>query len=149
MSTALHLAKPTDFERVDALVSQFHQEFGLDISDSHRAGAIQPLLDGVPHGMIYLLGLPRAPVGYIVVSLGWSIELGGLDGFVDEFFVRPSVRGRGIATEVLHELSHALGAAGVKALHLEVDAEADNAQRLYKRAGFEPRERNSLMSRYL
>ncbi|QDC09741.1 GNAT family N-acetyltransferase [Oceanicola sp. D3] len=149
MSAQIHLATPEDAERLLSMVYRFHQELGLDLSDEHRARAIMPLLEGNPLGAIYLIGPRRAPVGYICVCFGWAIELGGIDGFIDEFWVRPSVRGRGIGMEALHKVLAALGQAGVRFMHLEVDRENDKAQRLYSRAGFQPRERYFLMSKEL
>ncbi len=149
MSAALHLAKPGDLDRVMALVTAFHAEEGLDGTDEARRAALQPLLDGIPHGCVYLIGPARAPLGYVVITFGWSVEFGGMDAFVDEIFIRPAVRGRGIATEVLIALPKALAQAGVRALHLEVDRENEIAQRLYARAGFRSRGRYMLMSRPL
>lgn len=149
MSAALTLATPEHFDRMDALVAAFHAEEEIDLSPDARAAGIQPLLAGIPHGAAYLIGPPRAPIGYVVVTFGWSIEFGGMDGFIDEIFIRPGVRGRGIATEVLLALPRALGDAGVKALHLEVGADNVVAQRLYTRAGFRAREGYHLMTRLL
>ncbi|MFC3615817.1 GNAT family N-acetyltransferase [Lutimaribacter marinistellae] len=149
MSAALHLAKPDDLERVLALVTAFHAEEGLDSTDEARRAALLPLLEGIPHGCAYLIGPARAPLGYVVITFGWSLEFGGMDAFVDEIYIRPAVRGRGIATEVLISLPKALSKAGVKALHLEVDRENEIAQRLYARAGFKLRDRYVLMSRAL
>lgn len=106
-------------------------------------------LDGSPHGAIYTIGPGRAPVGYVVITFGWSIEFGGLDGFVDEIYIRPTVRGRGIATEVLLTLPQALAQAGMRALHLEVDRDNPSAQKLYAKTGFKPRDRYMLMTRTL
>lgn len=72
-----------------------------------------------------------------------------MDGFVDEIFIRPAVRGRGLATEVLIELPKTLGQAGIKALHLEVDRQNESAQRLYQRTRFQPRESYMLMTKLL
>ena len=83
------------------------------------------------------------------MCFGWSVEFGGMEGFVDELYIRPGVRGRGVATEVLMALPRALGAAGLKALHLEVSTDNDTAQRLYKRAGFQMRDGYHLMTRML
>ncbi|WP_299614440.1 N-acetyltransferase [uncultured Tateyamaria sp.] len=149
MSAVLTLATPEHFDRLDALVAAFHAEEGIDLAPDARAAGIQPLLGGIPHGAVYLIGPPRAPIGYVVVTFGWSIEFGGMDGFVDEIFIRPGVRGRGIATEVLLSLPRALGEAGVKALHLEVGADNVTAQRLYTRAGFKLRDGYHLMTRML
>ena len=123
--------------------------WGVVLSDDARRAAIAPLLDGIPHGAVYLVGPARSPIGYVVVTFGWSIEFGGLDAMIDEIYVRPAVRGRGIATEVLTALPKALAGAGLKALHLEVGTANDSALRLYARAGFRPRENTLLMSRRL
>lgn len=149
MSAALHLARTEDLDRVLDLAAAFHSEMGITSDDTLRRAAIEPLLEGLPYGAVYLIGPARAPVGYIVVTFSWSVEFGGMDGFVDELFIRPPVRGRGIATEVLFALPRTLAEAGIKALHLEVDRSDDTARSLYSRARFEPRERYMLMSRKL
>jgi len=147
VSTALTLASTAHLAQLDPLVAAFHAEQGIDLPGEARLAGLMPLLEGSPHGAIYLIGPGRAPIGYVVITFGWSVEFGGLDGFIDEIFVRPKVRGRGIASDVLHSLPKALADAGLKALHLEVDRDAEAAQRLYRRAGFAPRSRYMLMSR--
>ncbi|MEL6451385.1 MAG: GNAT family N-acetyltransferase [Pseudomonadota bacterium] len=149
MSAVLTLAQPDHADRLLPLIAAFHAEEGIDQTDAQRAHAVAPLLEGIPHGAVYLIGPPRAPIGYIVVTFGWSIEFGGMDGFVDELYVRPGVRGRGIASEVLLSLPRALAEAGLKALHLEVSSENASAQRLYARAGFGLRAGYHLMTRRL
>lgn len=149
MSAALTLATPDHLDRLQALVAACHEDLEIVQDDETRRLALAPLLDGVPHGAAYLIGPPRAPIGYIIVSFGWSVEFGGLDGFVDELFVRPGVRGRGIASEVLLSLPNALRDVGLKALHLEVARDDDAVTRLYRRAGFARRDKYMLMSRVL
>ncbi|MCB1363339.1 MAG: GNAT family N-acetyltransferase [Rhodobacteraceae bacterium] len=149
MSAALHLAGPQDLGRATALVAAFHGERGIVLSDEARRGAIAPLLEGVAHGVFYLVGPALAPIGYVVVTFGWSVEFGGMDAIVDEIYVRPAVRGRGIASDVLAALPRALAGAGVKALHLEVERGDAAARRLYARAGFAARSEYMLMSRRL
>ena len=145
----LHLATPDDLPRLLPLVAALHEDEGYGTDDAHRAAALAPLLDGSPHGAVWLIGPRKAPVGYVVATFGWSVEFGGLDGFVDELFIRPAVRGRGMGTEALMALSKALAEAGVRALHLEVDRDNATARRLYRRVRFQERENYMLMSRVL
>ncbi len=145
--TALNLAKADDLGRLMPLVAAFHKDMGIDMDDAAREAALLPLLEGSPHGAVYLVGPGRAPIGYVIITFGWSVEFGGMDGFVDEFFIRPGVRGRGIGSEVLRQLPKALASAGMKALHLEVSRDDHKAQNLYTRLRFEPREKYMLMSR--
>ncbi len=147
MSAALTLAGPDHLDKLDALVAAFHAEAGIDLPAEHRRAGLAPLLDGIPHGAAYLIGPARAPIGYLVVTFGWSLEFGGLDGFIDEIYVRPGVRGRGIASETLQALPRALAGAGLKALHLEVRRDAEAPRKLYAKAGFKPRSDYMLMTR--
>jgi ribosomal protein S18 acetylase RimI-like enzyme len=149
MTTALHLARPDHIEALLPLVAAFHDESAIAQSEEMRRAAILPLLEGSPLGAVYLIGPKRAPIGYIIITFGWSVEFGGMEAFVDELYIRPAVRGRGIATEVLSALPTALGQAGVQAIHLELDRDNATAQKLYVRSGFRPRERYMLMTRKL
>lgn len=145
----LHLATPEDLPKLLPLVAALHEDGGYKTDAAHQEAAVTPLLEGSPHGAIWLIGPRKAPVGYVVVTFGWSIEFGGLDGIVDELYVRPAVRQRGMATEALSALCKALAQNGVKALHLEVDRDNDSARKLYSRCKFEARERYMFMSRVL
>ena len=137
MSQLLHLANSDDLARLLPMVAAFHGEVGIESTPEKREGAVTPLLEGSPLGAIWMIGPKMAPVGYVCVSFGWSIELGGMDAMIDELWIREKVRGRGMGTEALEALKRALGAAGVTALHLEgVGAEAT---RLYERSGFQRR----------
>ena len=149
MTTALHLARPENIEALLPLVAGFHAEQAITQTEEQRRAGLVPLLEGSPLGAVYLIGPKRAPIGYIVVTFGWSVEFGGMDAFVDELFVRPAVRGRGIATDVLSALPRALGQAGIRAIHLEVDQDNSAAQKLYARSGFRPRPRYVVMTREL
>ena len=147
MSAALHLASTDDLDRLEPMVAAYHAFEGIETTEEFRRKSLIPLLEGTPHAVAYLIGIRRAPVGYIVVSFGYSVELGGIDGFIDEFFIRENVRGRGMGTEVLTSLLPALGDHGVKALHLEVDPANDRARRIYARAGFRLRDGYCLMTK--
>ena len=146
---SLHLAVPEDADRLLPLVAALHAEMGFGTDADHHRGAILPLLDGSPHGAVWLIGPRRAPVGYVVVSFGWSVEYGGLDAIVDELYVRPAVRRRGMGFEALDALAKALREGGVTALHLEADRDQARLVGFYRRAGFQPRDGYMYMSRVL
>lgn len=145
MRTLLHLCTPDDADKLLPLVEAFHAEEGIASNADFRTAAVLPLLEGNPHGAAYLIGPRRAPVGYIVISFGWSVEFGGMDGFLDEIYLRPAVRGKGMASEALGALMNGLKNSDLKALHLEVDRE-NTSTGIYERLGFQNRARYGLMS---
>ena len=98
---SLHLATPDDLPKLIPMVSAFHVEQQYETDEDHVVAALMPLLDGSPYGAIWLIGPRRSPVGYLAVTFGWSIEFGGLDAILDELYIRPAVRGRGMGGEAI------------------------------------------------
>ena len=145
----MHLAGPDDMERLLPLVAGYHAFEGIETDDAFRRRALMPLLAGCELGAVWLIGPRGAPVGYIATGLGWSIELGGADAFVDELYLVPEARGQGLGEAALEHLSRELAARGVVALHLEVARENAGAQRFYARKGFQARDTYFLMTRKL
>lgn len=128
------------------MVAAYHAHEGIESSPDHIKSALKPILDGSPTGCAYLIGPRKAPIGYAVLTFGWSIEFGGLVGFLDEFFIREGVRGRGIGAEALASLQRRLAEAGLKALHLFVGTETEGVKSLYVRRGFKRRDQVHLMT---
>ncbi|MGC9370799.1 MAG: GNAT family N-acetyltransferase [Paracoccaceae bacterium] len=145
----LHLATADDRDKLLPLIAAYHAHEGLDTTEAERAAALDVLFSGEVQAALWLIGPRRAPVGYIAVAFGFSIELGGRDAFIDEFFIREAVRGRGMGSQVLELLAPMLRQMGVKALHMEVAQDNERAARLYARAGFRPRQKYFLMTRPL
>jgi diamine N-acetyltransferase len=80
-------------------------------------------------------------VGYLVAVWGYSLEWHGRDAFVDELFVEPGRRGRGIGSRALELAQEECRRAGIRALHLEVERPNTRAQELYRRMGFRDHDR--------
>lgn len=106
--------------------------------DAGGEAAVRALAVGDPFARAWLLrALPGGPfIGYVVLTLGFSIEYGGRDGFVDELYVAPDARGRGIGTAALQFVMDQARELGFRALHLEVMPGNDRALELYNRHGF-------------
>ncbi len=76
-----------------------------------------------------------------------SMESGGLDGFVDDFFVRPVNRRRGLGHALLDALFRKCRELGVLAVHVEVGSGNAPAQSLYREYGMQADERQLLTAR--
>jgi len=137
---------PSDLAEVRALVREYHLEAGVPHDEATIDATLAPLLDGSA-GRIWTIERANETIGYVAVCLGYSIELGGRDAFVDEIWVTPSERGRGVGEAALHEAEREARTLGVRALHLEVDEDNAAARRLYERLGFRPRTPYRLMSK--
>ena len=74
--------------------------------------------------------------GYVVLTLCYNMEYGGLSAVVDDLFVRRPFRGAGLGTAALLELRTLCIALGVRGMHVETGKNNVAAQAVYKRAGF-------------
>jgi ribosomal protein S18 acetylase RimI-like enzyme len=149
MTIELTLAKPRDLERILPLVRAYHEFEQIDSTAKERKSAIGRLLGDRSLGAIWLIRSGGALCGYIALCRGFSIEFDGFDAFVDEFYLLPEFRGRGIGGRVLTEIKARARALDINALHLEVARDNARARRLYRAAGFEPRDKYLLMSAVL
>lgn len=98
--------------------------------------ALTALLRDAQFGRAWLILDGVAPVGYVVLCFGYSLEWLGRDAFVDEFYLREEYRGRGWGRATMTFVENAARAAGIRTLHLEVVRKNAKALELYRRLGF-------------
>jgi GNAT superfamily N-acetyltransferase len=108
---------------------------------------VHELLVNPSRGRVYLISDADASIGYLVLSFDFSLEYGGMNAWIDEFFVRPELRGKGIGSKTLEFAAQAAREHGAKVLHLEVNR-GNRAIHLYRRHGFEDHSRY-LLSKWL
>ena len=147
MITELIPAKHEDLEELYELVTAYHAFENFELSPSTRKKAIANLL--VPNsesGKIWLVSHNKEVVGYIVLCYGYSIEHGGKDAFIDEFYLIESARGKGIGESVLELVKAEAKELSIHALHLLVALHNNNAKKLYIKSSFRSRNNFQLMS---
>jgi diamine N-acetyltransferase len=139
MQMYLQIATATDLELLLKLKRQFQAFFQETYDQTKTPKAFQALLSNPVLGQIFLIQQDQQNIGYVVLTFGFSIEFGGRDAFIDEFFIDEVYRHQGFGNEVLKLLTEIGVEAKIKALHLEVDKTNFPAQKLYQKAGFEER----------
>ena len=142
----LELAGPAQLEELLPLVAAYHEFEEVETSAEQRKNSVAKLLQDARFGEIWLVRKVDGLIGYIAVCYSYSIEFGGRDAFVDEFYVDAAERGMGIGGRVLKEIGSLLRARGIVAVHLEVDGGNERAKAAYARAGFSSRDKYHVMS---
>ena len=99
-------------------------------------------------GRVWLLCERNSPVGYIILTIGFSFEFHGHDAFVDELYIEAAFRRRGYGRDAVSFLEKEASKMGVNAVHLEVDRGNDPAFELYRRSGYKDHDR-FLMTKWL
>jgi ribosomal protein S18 acetylase RimI-like enzyme len=117
------------------LARAFHREDGHPLSPEGE-GALRQIVSGEPMARCWLIRHAEEAIGYVVLTLGYSIEHGGRDGFIDDLYLVPAARGSGAGAAVLDFALDRARHLGIQTLHLEVDAANDRANALYRSRGF-------------
>lgn len=129
------------------MAGAFNGEDGHAFGSENRS-ALEDLLARPDWGSVFVVESGHCTIGYAVVCYGYSIEFGGRDAILDEWFIEPAERGAGCGSAVLAQLEAFCRAEGIVALHLEVMDTNARAQMLYDRMGY-PARKSRLRSKAL
>ena len=129
-------AQLSDVTMLSTMMIDFYAEadFALSREAAHRT--FEHLIQSPERGCVWVLDSDGTPAGFIVLTVAYAMEYGGLRGFVDDLFVRPAFRKRGLGSAALAFVKAHCLATGVRALFVQTGADNDPAQSVYKRAGF-------------
>src|SRR5215831_11074890 len=83
--------------------------------------SVRELLENPLAGRIFIITSRESSVGYLVLSSDFSLEYGGKNAWIDELFVVPDFRGRGIGADAVEFAAQTAQDSGSKVLHLEVN----------------------------
>ena len=136
-----------DLPLLEQLVRAYYLEDGHAFHEDRQLPALAALVAGDPLGRAWLVRLGERPVGYAVLTWAFSVEAGGREACVDELYLVPEVRDRGLGRRVLALLEAEARAQGVRRVFLEVERH-NRVIGLYRRAGYVDHDR-FLMSKHL
>jgi ribosomal protein S18 acetylase RimI-like enzyme len=102
--------------------------------------AVARLIESEHAGRVWLIRTGDETIGYLVLTFSYSLEFGGRTALIDELWISPDHRGRGIGSQALAFAEREARAADARGLFLEVSPDNAGAERLYARAGFAGRE---------
>jgi len=128
-------ALASDTELLLGLARAFHAEDGHPLSPEGEI-ALSQIVSGEPMARCWLIRRTGQVIGYVVLTLGFSVEHGGRDGFVDDLYLIPSARGAGLGTAVLDFTLEQARLLGITTLHWDVGPDNERATSLYRSRGF-------------
>jgi GNAT superfamily N-acetyltransferase len=125
-----------DREAMIGLLGAQLAEHAIELAPAGLAHAVDGVLAEPTRGALLVARVAGRVVGVAYLSFTWALEHGGLVGWLEELYVEPSHRGRGIGAALLDAACARARDAGCAAIDLEVDAAHAHAARLYARRGF-------------
>lgn len=124
-------ATPADIPALVELMEEFYAESDFPLDRQWAAASFSALLSDDRLGAVWLVLHEGVPSGYVALTVRFSMEYGGLDGFIDDLFVRPAHRRHGLGRAALEELFAECERRGLLAVHVEVGQDNIAANALY------------------
>lgn len=122
------------------LMEEFYAESGYALDREWSRASFRHFLSDPSLGRTWVLFDGTEPAGYVVLTVRFAMEYGGLEGFIDDLFVRPAHRRRGIAQHAINTLLDECRRRGIRALQVEVDRDNAAAYALYASFNLRPRD---------
>ena len=146
MKPTIQPAAPTDIDVIVEFSRHLNEEDPdftgeVHFDETTVRAALTKFLTDPALGQAWLIYDDDAPIGYAVLTLGYSLEYHGRDAFIDELYIAAGYRGRGIRRWVMQFVEDEAFKLGVHALHLEVEQANLRAQALYHKLGYEDHKR--------
>lgn len=149
MKIYFKLAENIDVDALLILMQELYEVDGyISLNSVVARNALIKLLNDESMGRVWLIYYESQAIGYVVLTLGYSLEYGGRDAFIDELYIQADYQGQGIGKQTIKFLEEVCTSLNVQALHLEVERENTSAQSFYRRVGFEDHDRY-LMTKWL
>lgn len=127
-----------DAGAIAELLDRFNREFGVETPGPEiLAVRLGRLLAGAE---TFALLADEPPVGVALLTLRPNVWLAGPVALLDELYVVPSERDRGIGTALLKEAEAQARRRGCELLEINVDGEDAGARRFYERHGYRDRD---------
>jgi GNAT superfamily N-acetyltransferase len=129
-------ALPSDVQHLVTMMDEFYTEGGYPLNHRRATEAFTKLLADERLGYVWFIQTNGQDVGYMVLTLCFSMEYGGINAYVDDLFVRKPFRGAGLGTAALTEFRAFCSERGIRAVHVETGRDNAAAQAVYRRVGF-------------
>ena len=129
-------ATNADLEAILKLHRDFFAEDHYAYSEDETRANLALLLGEPSLGRLFAIDDGGSVVGYLALVFGFSLEFSGRNAVVDELYLEPAHRGRGLGTKALAAAEELCRELGIRAIHLVVERYKKDAQALYRRLGF-------------
>lgn len=147
MDTTFKMAARADIDLLVGFMREFYEYNHLSFDESAARQAMEKILQDHSLGRVWLIYDGEQASGYVVLTLGYSLEYHGRDAFIDEIYIRASHRGKGIGAQIIKFVEDVCRELEVQALHLEVERANTKAHEFYHKVGFEDHDRFLLTKR--
>ena len=124
-----------------------YEHAGMTWSRTVAERSLRELVNTPEKGGAWVIRSQGEAVGYLVLTLAFSLEFGGVFALLDELYIEPGRRGQGIGSATLRFAEVESREMGAATLRLETGKDNIDAVRFYERHGLGRDERYLMTKR--
>jgi GNAT superfamily N-acetyltransferase len=129
-------AIPADMDPISRLLGAQFDEHDIQTSGELLGQAIAAILQNEGLGLFLVARDGGDVIGLAALSFAWTLEHGGKSAWLDELYVVPEHRGRGVGRALLERVIVEARVLGCRAIDLEVEEAHRRVEQLYEREGY-------------
>jgi GNAT superfamily N-acetyltransferase len=136
VEATVRAADDSDVDVVIDFMRQSYESERQPFDEGVARVALERLVEDETLGGVWILQRDDESVGYVAVTLGYSVRLHGQIACVDELFVVSAQRNQGVGAAALRFVADMCRARGIEALRVEIGRSATAARKLAYAAGY-------------
>jgi len=129
-------AEEKDIPHILEMMEEFNAIDNYPFDKTRTRENLLDFLNNENLGRAWIIKNGGQSIGYIVLGFGFSFEHNGRDAFIDELFLKPDYRHKGIGKLAIDFIFEQAPVLGVHVIHLEVEQHNKAASMLYLKKGF-------------
>jgi len=134
-------ATEQDIPEILSMMEEFYAIDNYPFSKKQTGENMLPFISNPDLGRLWIIVTDGSILGYLVFTFGYSFEHGGRFGLLDEFFLKPAFRQKGIGKLVMDFINEEAQKLGIGVIILEVEKHNAAGVKLYSEKGYKDNSR--------
>jgi GNAT superfamily N-acetyltransferase len=130
-------AREDEIEEMLPLIRAYCEFYETEPNDDGLRHMFRTLINEPSQGAVFIARDGGSAVGFASLDWKWSSLKAARVGFLEDLFVDPAVRGKGIADALIEACAGRCRELGMRALLWETQPDNRRAQQVYNRTGAE------------
>jgi GNAT superfamily N-acetyltransferase len=130
-------ARADEIEEMLPLIRAYCEFYETEPNDEGIRGMFETLITEPSQGTVFIARDGDKAVGFATLDWKWSSLKGARIGYLEDLFVHPEARGRGIADALIEACAGRCRELGMPALEWLTAPDNHRAQKVYDRTGAE------------
>ena len=126
--------RPIELQDIPAVIEMMEEFYAIDnypIDPIVSRDLMLEFLENDTLGKGWLIMADGEVMGYVILTFVFSFEYKGRIAFLDELFISPNARGKGLGKQTLDFIHEQAKLHSVRIIYLEIESHNSIAQKLY------------------